>query len=124
MLNPCLRAEQIHVTVDTHTGMLRCHVPKHLDCPIISDLQNALNSDMTKLQTLISELRFWITYRRCEKTLQHLPASTHEKLSLIYPTDHPISKTGRHKFYVKLHRQPNVILVNTFSLNNNNNEDY
>lgn len=57
VLSPCLRAEQIHITVDTHTGMLHCHVPKHLDCPLITDLQNALNNDHLKLPGLISELR-------------------------------------------------------------------
>lgn len=29
VLNPCVRAEQIYITVDT--SMLRCHVPKHPD---------------------------------------------------------------------------------------------
>ena len=59
VLNPCLRAEQIHITVDTHTGRLHCHVPKHLDCPIITEMQVALNNDHSKLPDLISELRFW-----------------------------------------------------------------
>lgn len=111
MLNPCLRAEQIHITVDTHTGMLRCHVPKHLDCTVVPDLQIALNSDINKLQTLVSELRYWITQRRCEKTLQHLPATSYERLPLLYTADHPIAKIGRHKVYIKFHRQSNIILV-------------
>lgn len=111
VLNPCLRAEQIHITVDTHTGMLRCHVPKHLDCPIIAELQTTLNGDLTKLPHLVSELRYWVTQRRCEKTLQHLPAASHERLPLLHTADHPITKIGRHKMFVKLHRHPTVILV-------------
>ncbi|CAD7082039.1 unnamed protein product [Hermetia illucens] len=111
VLNPCLRAEQIYITVDTHTGMLRCHVPKHLDCPIIPELQNTLNGDHSKLQTLVSELRYWITHKRCEKTLQHLPAVALENLSFLNPPDRLAHIPGRQKIYVKLHRHPNVTLI-------------
>lgn len=117
VLSPCLRAEQIHITVDTHTGMLRCHVPKHLDCSVVPELQSALNFDLNKLQLLVSELRYWITKRRCEKTLQHLPATPHQRLPLLHATDHPIAKIGRHKVYVKLHRQTNIILVSASDTN-------
>lgn len=120
MLNPCLRAEQIHITVDTHTGMLRCHVPKHLDCPITPELQTALNGDLTKLPHLVSELRYWVTQRRCEKTLQHLPATPHERLPLLHSVDHPMTKIGRHKIYVKLHRHPTVILVRFHEIRSDN----
>lgn len=113
ILQPCLRAEQLLVTVDTHTGMLQCHVPQY-DAPLIPELQAALNGDHTRLPALVSELRFWITQRRCEKTLQHLPATTHEKLPLLHHPDHPLTKIGRHKMYVRLHRHPTVILVVEF----------
>lgn len=123
ILQPCLRAEQIHITVDTHTGMLRCHVPKHLDCQIIPELQNALNTDLNRVQLLVSELRFWITMRRCEKTLQHLPATPFDRLPLLIPVDHPISKI-RHKIFIKFHRHLNIIMVSwilfcNFALNSN-----
>ena len=59
VLNPCLRAEQVHITVDTHTGMLKCHVPKHLDCPIMTEFQTSLNGSHTKLPQLITELRYF-----------------------------------------------------------------
>ena len=55
--------------------------------------------------------RYWITQRRCEKTLQHLPATPHERLPLLHLPDHPMSKIGRHRMFVRLHRHPNVILV-------------
>ncbi|XP_075216285.1 mediator complex subunit 14 isoform X2 [Lycorma delicatula] len=110
ILQPCLRAEQLLVTVDTHTGMLQCHVPQY-DPPLIPELQAALNGDHTRLTTLISELRFWMTMRRCEKTLQHLPATSHERLPLLHHPDHPMSKIGRHRMFVRLHRHPNVILI-------------
>lgn len=111
VLSPCLRAEQIHITVDTHTGILHCHVPKHLDCPLVPDLQTILNTDLTKLPALVSELRYWITQRRCEKTLQHLPAAPHERIPLLHSPEHPVVQIGRHKVFVKLHRHPNVILI-------------
>lgn len=114
VLSPCLRAEQIHITVDTHTGRLRCHVPKHLNCAVIPDLETALNSDILKLPSLVSELRYWITQRRCEKTLQHLPAASYERLPLLYASDHALARIGRHKIFIKLHRHPNIILVCEF----------
>jgi mediator of RNA polymerase II transcription subunit 14 len=110
ILQPCLRAEQLLITVDTHTGMLQCHVPQY-DPPLIPELNNALNGDHGKLTMLIAELRFWITQRRCEKTLQHLPATAHERLPLLHHSDHPLTKIGRHRMYVQLHRHPNVVLV-------------
>ena len=112
VLTPCLRAEQIHITIDTHTGMLRCHVPKHLDCPIIPEMQATLNNDRSKLPQIMSELRYWITHRRCEKTLQHLPATATENLPFLTIPDNPLLQPGRHKIFVKLHRHPSVILVN------------
>lgn len=111
VLNPCLRAEQIHITVDTHTGRYQCHVPKHLDCPIIAEMQTALNNDHSKLPDLIVELRYWITKRRCEKTLQHLPAVAKERLPIRTSPEHPATKIGRHKMFVQLYRYPNVILI-------------
>lgn len=90
--------------------MLQCHVPQY-DPPLIPELINSLNGDHTRLSVLISELRYWITQRRCEKTLQHLPATAHERLPLLHHPDHPLTKIGRHRIYVQLHRHPNVILV-------------
>lgn len=109
VLYPCLRAEQIHITVDTHTGRYHCHVPKHLDCPIMTEMQAALNNDHSKLPDLVTELRYWITKRRCEKTLQHLPAIAKERLPIS--AEHPATKIGRHKMFVQLFRYPNVILI-------------
>jgi hypothetical protein len=72
VLQPCLRAEQLLVTVDTHTGMLQCHVPQY-DAPLIPELQTALNGDHSRLPTLVSELRYvfniilaW-TCKKCSK---------------------------------------------------------
>lgn len=113
VLQPCLRAEQLLITVDTHTGMLQCHVPQY-DPPLVPELNNALNGDHSKLPMLISELRFWITQRRCEKTLQHLPATAYERLPLMHTADHEINHIGKHRMYVQLHRHPNVVLVSLY----------
>ncbi|XP_033360225.1 mediator of RNA polymerase II transcription subunit 14 [Bombus vosnesenskii] len=113
ILQPCLRAEHLLVTVDTHTGMLQCHVPQY-EVPLIPELTAALNGDHSRLPTLISELRFWITQRRCEKTLQHLPATSHERLPVLLHPDHPMSKISRHRMFVQLHRHPTVILIVAF----------
>lgn len=57
ILQPCLRAELLLVTVDTHTGMLQCHVPQY-DAPLVPELTTALNGDHSRLPTLISDLRY------------------------------------------------------------------
>lgn len=123
VLTPCLRAEQIHITVDTHTGRYHCHVPKHPECSIMNDMQTALNSDHSKLPELVNELRYWLVKRRCEKTLQHLPASAKERLPIITSPAHPATKIGRHKMFIQLHRHSNVILIVGFkSKESNTNE--
>ncbi|OXU18250.1 hypothetical protein TSAR_004954 [Trichomalopsis sarcophagae] len=116
VLQPCLRAELLLIAVDTHTGMLQCHIPQY-DAPLVPDLTAALNEDHLKLPALISELRFWITQKRCEKTLQHLPATSHEKLPLLYQPDHPITSISKHRMYVQFHRHPTVILIVSFKEN-------
>lgn len=63
ILQPCLRAEQLLITVDTHTGMLQCHVPQY-DPPLIHELNNSLNGDHARLPALISELR-WVVAHFC-----------------------------------------------------------
>lgn len=58
ILIPCLSAEQLLVTVDTHTGMIQCHIPQHnRGPPSINELQNAFNTDRSRIPVLISEIR-------------------------------------------------------------------
>lgn len=57
VLVPCLRAEHLLITVDTHTGMLQCHVPQY-DPPLLPELQTALNTDRAKVPGLLTELRY------------------------------------------------------------------
>ena len=33
ILQPCLRSEQLLITIDTHTGVFQAHVPQHEDNP-------------------------------------------------------------------------------------------
>jgi mediator of RNA polymerase II transcription subunit 14 len=110
VVQPCLRAEQLLITVDTHSGSLLAHVPQYTS-PLLPEIQAAFNSERSRLPALLQELRFWITQRRCEKTLQHLPASAHERLPVMHAADHPIAKLSRHKMFVRLHRHQRVILV-------------
>jgi len=49
--------------------------------------------------------------RRCEKTLQHLPATAFDRLPLLQLPDHPLNRLGRHRIYIRLHRHPNTILI-------------
>jgi len=116
ILQPCLRSEQLLVSVDTHTGNFLSHVPQYPANPFSSQIQNCLNTDQAQLETLCTELRYWITARRIEKTLQQLPATPFEQLPLLYDLKtHPLSKLGRHKMFIKLHKQPSAVLVVEFS---------
>ena len=59
-------------------------------------------------------IRFWIMVRRTEKTLQHLEACVHERLPMMYDSEHPIHSLTKHKIYLTFHRHPTYILVRFF----------
>ena len=116
ILQPCLRSEQLLISVDTHTGVFLAHVPQYPTNPFSPQIQVCLNGDQAQMESLVTELRYWITARRIEKTLQQLPASPYEQLPLVYDLKtHPLSKLGRHKMFIKLHRQPSAILAVEYS---------
>lgn len=71
VLQSCLRAEMLLITVDTHTGMLQCHVPQY-DTPLMTELQAAFNGDHSRLPALLSELRFGIFIRIVYKLIVYL----------------------------------------------------
>ena len=52
------------------------HVPQYEDNPFVEDIQQCLNDDKSRLEVLVSQLRFWITKQRVHKTLQQLPATS------------------------------------------------
>ncbi|KAH8042743.1 hypothetical protein HPB51_025647 [Rhipicephalus microplus] len=56
-------------------------------------------------------LRFWMTVKRCEKTLQHLPVLTTTTIPLVVPRGHIASKLGPHTLYVKLCKHQNHYVV-------------
>ena len=118
ILQPCLRSEQLLVSVDTHTGIFLAHVPQYSSNPFSAQIQTCLNGDQAQLETLVTQLRYWITARRIEKTLQQLPATPYEQLPLTYDLKtHPLSKLAgkQQTMYVKLHKQPMAVLVVEFS---------
>jgi hypothetical protein len=69
----------------------------------------------------VSNLRFWITKQRVHKTLQQLPASSYESLPIFFDVaKHPLKDLSQHKMYIRLHRQPNAILIVEFHEKTNN----
>lgn len=80
----------------------------------MNELQQTLNGDKSRFEAMVGELRFWITQRRCHKTLQHLPVSIYEKLPLLYDAECRLSKLDRHKLFLRLHKHPNALLVIEF----------
>lgn len=112
VLIPCLQAEQLLVTVDTHTGMIQCHIPQcNRYPPFISDLQHSFNTDRTNIPSLISDIRFWLTKQRCVKTLQHLPVTVSEQLPLLMKPNHPINQISKRRMFVTFHKHTNYIMV-------------
>lgn len=49
--------------------------------------------------------------RRTEKTLQHLPATAHERLPLMYFATHPLNSLGKHKVFITFHKHPGYVVV-------------
>ncbi|KAF9799341.1 hypothetical protein SFRURICE_000849 [Spodoptera frugiperda] len=109
---PCLRAEQLLVCVGAHGGRLRARVPAYPATPRMPDLAAALaNTNVSLIKTLLTQLRFWLVARRCEKTLQHLPASVCEHLPFLHGPEHPLTKLSPDRLYVTLHRHTDHILI-------------
>jgi len=117
ILQPCLRSELLVVSVDTHTGVFLAHVSQYENDPVSEDIEHALNSDKRNLEGLVSRLRAWITKQRVHKTLQHLPATSHEMLPLLYDHNvHPLKDlSGEGCMFIRLHRHPDAVLVLEFS---------
>ncbi|XP_038209291.1 mediator of RNA polymerase II transcription subunit 14 [Zerene cesonia] len=112
VVSPCLRAEQLLVSVGAHGGKLRARVPAYPATPKMAELAAVLGAaDLRALRPLLTQLRFWLVARRCEKTLQHLPASVCEHLPFLHGADHPLSKLSPDRLYVTLHRHTDHILV-------------
>lgn len=110
LLQPCMQSEHLLVTVDTHTGYFLAFVPQY-NPPMIGEIQEALNKDANKLDSLLIDLKFWMTVKRCEKTLQHLPVLTSPTLPLVVPRNHPASQLGPHTLYIKLCKHQNNYVV-------------
>ncbi|CAH0698959.1 unnamed protein product [Spodoptera exigua] len=109
---PCLRAEQLLVCVGAHGGRLRARVPAYPATPRMPELAAALAStNIPLIKTLLTQLRFWLVARRCEKTLQHLPASVCEHLPFLHGPEHPLTKLSADRLYVTLHRHTDHILI-------------
>lgn len=112
ILFPSLRAEQLLVSVGTHGGRLRARVPAYPHAPRMPELATALGQNNVSLvKNLLTQIRFWLVARRCEKTLQHLPASACEHLPFLYGPDHPLTKLAPDRLYVSLHRHTKQVLI-------------
>ncbi|CAB3237391.1 unnamed protein product [Arctia plantaginis] len=112
VVSPCLRAEQLLVCVGAHGGRLRARVPAYPGTPRMPDLAQALTAtNVSTIKSLLTQLRFWLVARRCEKTLQHLPASVCEHLPFLHGPDHPLNKLAPDRLYVTLHRHTDHILI-------------
>ncbi|XP_068628587.1 mediator of RNA polymerase II transcription subunit 14 [Battus philenor] len=109
---PCLRAEQLLVSVGAHGGRLRARVPAYPATPRMAELAAALAAaNLPMVKSLLTQLRFWLVARRCEKTLQHLPASVCEHLPFLHGPDHPLNKLSPDRLYVTLHRHTDHLLI-------------
>ena len=95
--------------------MFLAHVPQYEENPFTNDIQNCLNDDKSRLVALVSSLRFWIVKQRVHKTLQQLPATSHELLPILFDLNkHPLKDLSVNKMYIRFHRHPNAILIVEF----------
>ncbi|KPJ13669.1 Mediator of RNA polymerase II transcription subunit 14 [Papilio machaon] len=109
---PCLRAEQLLVSVGAHGGRLRARVPAYPATPRMPELAAALAAaNLPLVKSLLTQLRYWLVARRCEKTVQHLPASVCEHLPFLHGPDHPLNKLSTDRLYVTLHRHTDYLLI-------------
>ncbi len=115
ILQPCLRSEQLMISVDTHTGVFLAHVPQYESNPVAPEIQQTLNDDKSKLESLVSQLRHWITKQRVHKTLLQLPATSYEMLPVLFDlSKHPLKDLSPNRMYIRLHRHPDAVLIVEF----------
>ena len=93
ILQPYLKSLQLLMSFDTHTGNFLAHVPQYPTNLFSSEIQNCLITDQVQLEILVTELWYWITARRIEKTLQQL---------------------DRHMMFIKLQQLSSAVLVVEF----------
>lgn len=119
IVHPCSSSEHLVLTVDTHTGYVMAFVPQY-EPPMISELQdifNGLAKEATpnlksRLATTLLNLKFWITLKRCRKTVQHLPVLAMESNPVTtIPDDHPLNQLGKFALYVKLCKHIHYFVV-------------
>ena len=68
-----------------------------------------------RLETLVSQLRHWITKQRVHKTLQQLPATSYETLPILYDKQrHPLKDLSDNRMHVRMHWHPNAVLIVEF----------
>ncbi len=123
--------------MDTHTGIFLAHVPQHEENPFTKDIQQTLNDgevrpggsgpaaataaksqqqlQHNRVEHLVSQLRFWITKQRVHKTLQQLPATSYEKLPVLFDRQrHPLKDLSQNRMHIRLHRHPDAVLIIEF----------
>ena len=80
-------------------------MPQYEDNPFTAEIQTTLNDDKSRLEPLVSQLRFWITKQRVHKTLQQLPATSYEQLPILFDLNkHPLRNVSQNRMYIRLHR--------------------
>ena len=58
IVQPCFKSEQLLISVDTHTGVLIPHIPQYEGFNRIKELKKCLNENRSKLDDIISDLRY------------------------------------------------------------------
>ncbi|XP_075710059.1 mediator of RNA polymerase II transcription subunit 14 isoform X2 [Rhinoderma darwinii] len=110
ILEPCGRAECLHVFVDLHSGMFQLML-YGFDQATLDDIEKSINDDMKKIIPWLQQLKFWLGQQRCKHSVKHLPTVCSESLLLTNSANHPISKLSKNKLFIKLTRLPQYYIV-------------
>ncbi|XP_022648416.1 mediator of RNA polymerase II transcription subunit 14-like [Varroa jacobsoni] len=119
VVHPCPSSEHLVLTVDTHTGYIMAFVPQY-EPPMVTELQDTINNLVkeaqpalrARLTSAILSLKFWMTLKRCKKTVQHLPVLAMDTNPFVQaPEEHRINLLGKYSLFVKLCKHAHYYVI-------------
>ncbi|XP_041355183.1 mediator of RNA polymerase II transcription subunit 14-like isoform X2 [Gigantopelta aegis] len=110
ILDPCMSSEVLRVAIDIQKGSYLTSVPCD-DFSAVHEIETYLNDDRRGLDKLLIKLQMQLCLRRCEKSVQLLPAACLSTIPVVNSADHPLEKLGKCKLFIRVPRQANFFLV-------------
>nr|XP_054771288.1 mediator of RNA polymerase II transcription subunit 14-like [Lytechinus pictus] len=116
VVKPCSDDEQLVVSVDMQTGSFIPSIA-HCGTTLLDEIDNSLNHERSKLESLIAKLRVLLYMRHCQYSVSMLPVTFMKELPLVTVSpDHPLKRLLPNYIYLRLTQHPQYYVVVDFAL--------